>query len=341
MDSKTGHLLATFFEILRIVRADRLIALLLLLQTRPKLTAAEVAVELEISERTARRDLEALAMSGVPIYSTPGRGGGWQLLGGAKTDLSGLSADEARALFLAVGPGLDRAPELKSALRKLSGALPETFRAEAEAAATAIKVDPSGWGRVGGASFTPAYLDTLTEAVISGHQVELDYESPRTGTSTRTVSPLGLVTKRNVWYLVAGTEMGLRTFRVSRVKNARALDSPAVRPDDFDLEAEWARITTEVASMNSGVSVEIIAESHIIKALRYQFGNRLSLGDSLPDGRTRAVISDHSARPLAAQLSCHGKALEVIDPSAELEAEFVRIAGELAETWLSINASNA
>lgn len=317
------------------MRADRLIALLLLLQARPKVTAAQVAEELEISERTARRDLEALAMSGVPIYSTPGRGGGWQLLGGAKTDLSGLSADEARALFLAAGPGLDRAPELKSALRKLSGALPETFRAEAEAAASAIKVDPSGWGRVGTTTFTPPHLETLTAAVISGRQVELEYESPRSGTSTRTVSPLGLVTKRNVWYVVANTDKGLRTFRVARVRKATALDVPTVRPADFDLEAEWERITTEVASMNAGASVEIIAETHIVRALRYQFGNRATFGDPLPDGRTPATIRDHSVRPLAAQLSCHGNALEVIEPSPELEAEFVRIASELAKTWLS------
>lgn len=315
------------------MRADRLIALLLMLQTRPKVTAAEVAHELEISERTARRDLEALAISGVPIYSTPGRGGGWQLIGGAKTDLSGLSADEARALFLAAGPALDKAPQLKSAMRKLSGALPETFRAEADAAATAIKVDPNGWGRVG--AYTPTHLDTLTNAVISGHQIDLEYESPRTGTSTRTISPLGLVTKRNVWYLVANTEKGLRTFRVSRIQSAQPLDSPAIRPNDFNLEAEWERIITDIETMRTTIEVEVIAEQRVVKAVRYQFAGRAVVGERLADGRQTLTVSDNGVRPLAAQLACHGSAVTVIDPSPELKAEFTRIATELAETWLA------
>ncbi len=315
------------------MRADRLIALLLLLQTRPKVTAAEVAEELEISERTARRDLEALAISGVPIYSTPGRGGGWQLLGGAKTDLTGLSSDEARALFLAAGPALDQAPELKSAMRKLTGALPETFRAEADAAATAIKVDPNGWGRVGGA-FTPSHLDALTNAVIAGMQVTLEYNSPRTGTSTRPVSPLGLVTKRNVWYLVANTEKGLRTFRVARVQSATPLDIPVIRPADFDLEVEWDRIITEIETLRTTLEVEVLAEPRVLKALRYQFASRAIVGDTLADGRVSVRVIDNGPRPLAAQLACHGGAIEVVDPSDELSSEFARIATELAEMWL-------
>src|SRR5512145_1901772 len=129
------------------MRADRLVAVLLLLQARGRVTAAEVARELEISERTARRDLEALGMAGIPVYSQAGRGGGWSLLGGARTDLSGLTAAEARTLFLVAGPSSSATPEAKSALRKLVQALPETFRAEAEAAASAIVLDPAGWGQ--------------------------------------------------------------------------------------------------------------------------------------------------------------------------------------------------
>src|SRR6266436_1226970 len=125
------------------VRADRLVAVLMLLQTRGRVTAAEVAAELEISERTARRDLDALAMAGLPVYSQPGRNGGWELLGGARTDLSGLNAAEARALFLVAGPSSTATPEVKAALRKLVRALPETFRSQAEAASEAVVVDPT------------------------------------------------------------------------------------------------------------------------------------------------------------------------------------------------------
>src|SRR5690349_2121207 len=105
-------------------------AIVLLLQQRVQVTAAEVARELEVSERTARRDLDALAVAGVPLYSQPGRGGGWRLIGGARTDLSGLTAGEARALFLVAGPAA-ATPGVRAALRKLVRALPEPFRAAA------------------------------------------------------------------------------------------------------------------------------------------------------------------------------------------------------------------
>src|SRR6185503_10992545 len=106
------------------------VAILLMLQARGQVTAAEMAAELEVSERTARRDLEALGMAGVPVYARQGRNGGWQLAGGGRTDLSGLNAAEARALFLVAGPSSAATPELKAALRKLVRALPETFRSE-------------------------------------------------------------------------------------------------------------------------------------------------------------------------------------------------------------------
>lgn len=314
------------------MRADRLIALLLLLQTRGRVTANDVAVELEISLRTARRDLEALAMSGVPIYSTPGRGGGWQLIGGARTDLTGLSADEARALFLAAGPALDSTPQLKSAMRKLTGALPETFRADAEAASTAVKVDPNGWGHVRGSH--PKHLDPLIDSVVRGRQVSLDYVSPRSGSSSRVVHPLGLVTKRGIWYLVANTDVGLRTFRVGRVRGVKVLTDPVQRPSGFDLEAEWERIVSEVESIRVGITVNAKAEQDMLAPLRFQFNGRVEVGDTGPDGRTNVTISEQSAVVLAAQMAGFGRSVEVVDPPLELSNEFRRIASELAGQWL-------
>jgi predicted DNA-binding transcriptional regulator YafY len=131
------------------MRADRLVAMLLLLQRRDRITAAEAAAELEISERTARRDLEALGMAGLPVYSTRGRHGGWGLAGGGRTDLSGLNEAEVRTLFLLTGPSSAATPELRAALRKLVRALPEPFRKTAEAASKAVVVDRSGWDGAG------------------------------------------------------------------------------------------------------------------------------------------------------------------------------------------------
>jgi predicted DNA-binding transcriptional regulator YafY len=175
------------------MRTDRLVAILLMLQRREQVTAAEVAKDLEVSERTARRDLDALAMSGIPVYSIQGRGGGWRLLGGARTDLSGLTASEARALFLVAGPASTTNPAVKSALRKLVRALPEPFRAQAEAAASSLVLDPRQWGPTRIAQPPPRFLDDLQDAVIRGVQVRLGYVDSTGAESERIVHPLGIV----------------------------------------------------------------------------------------------------------------------------------------------------
>src|SRR3954471_9230808 len=144
-----------------------------MLQTRGQVTAAQVAAELEVSERTARRDLDALGVAGLPIYSRQGRNGGWQLLGGGRTDLSGLTAAEVRALFLVAGPSSSATPEVRAALRKLVRALPEPFRPDAEAAQTAVVVDSAAWGARTRERPIPPHLDVIQDAVISGEQVRL------------------------------------------------------------------------------------------------------------------------------------------------------------------------
>src|SRR5436305_2932348 len=166
VERETGQRLAGLSVIVGLVRADRLVAILLMLQQRGQVTAAEVADELEISERTARRDLEALGVAGIPIYSQQGRNGGWRLAGGGRTDLSGLTASEARALFLAAGPSPMATPQVKAALRKLVRALPEPLRSGAEAAATAVVVDPTGWDGMSRPRPTPPFLDAVQKAVV-------------------------------------------------------------------------------------------------------------------------------------------------------------------------------
>ena len=230
----------------RSVRADRLVAILLLLQARGQVTAAEVAAELEVSERTARRDLEALGMAGVPIYSVQGRNGGWRLAGGGRTDLSGLTEPEARALFLVAGPSSSATPEVKAALRKLVRALPESFRSQAEAASSAVVIDPVDWDQRAVTRPSPPLLDALQQAVIDGEQLVLGYVARDRSASSRVVHPLGLATKGTVWYLVADTEVGLRTFRVDRVTAVERTGQAVVRPEGFDLEEAWRLITDEV-----------------------------------------------------------------------------------------------
>jgi predicted DNA-binding transcriptional regulator YafY len=289
------------------------VAALLFLQARGRITAAELARELEISERTARRDLEGLSLAGIPVYSQPGRGGGWELVGGARTDLSGLTADEARALFLIAGPS-DATPEVRAALRKLVQALPATFREHAEAAAGAVVHDPSGWDHTVPAA--PDHLDSLQRSVIEGVQVELDYRGRDGRASSRTVHPLGLVVKDNTWYLVADTDAGQRTFRVSRVRSLRLTSEPSVRPDDFDLAEAWSSIVTTVDAQRAPVQVLLRADPTIVDVLHYMFGNRVEAGEVGPDGRSEVVLRAQSELMVARQLAGFADGLDVVAPES-------------------------
>ncbi|SEU24924.1 helix-turn-helix transcriptional regulator [Nonomuraea wenchangensis] len=312
------------------MRADRLVAALLLLQGRGRLTASELAGELEISVATARRDLEALSAAGIPVYPQPGRGGGWSLVGGARTDLTGLTAAEARALFLLLGPATTAAPALTSALRKLVRALPATFRADAEAAARAVVSDPAGWGEAG--REPPALVRTLQDAVVAGHKVRLTYARKGSEPAERLVDPLGLVDKDGLWYLVAGTGAGRRTYRVDRVTAAEPTDLPAERPDGFDLAAEWERVVGEVERRRSLVTaVVLVAERHA-GILRDHFGRHCEVLGREPDGRARLRVAAPMALSIAEQLAGWGAQVEVVEPEA-VRAELARIGAELVARY--------
>src|SRR3712207_2965089 len=216
------------------MRADRLVAILLLMQTRGRVTAAEVADELEVSVATARRDLEALSTAGVPVYPQAGRGGGWSLVGGARTDLSGLTAAEARTLFLVAGPSSAVTPPAQAPPRQVGRAPPATVREGARRGAPARALEPGRWGEtappraarrswprappkrfregpegaasavlfarpVGGNTTPPRppHLEALQQAVVQGVQVRPGYADRAGAATERTVHPLGLVSKES------------------------------------------------------------------------------------------------------------------------------------------------
>jgi predicted DNA-binding transcriptional regulator YafY len=325
------------------VRADRLVAILLLLQTRGQVTAAEVAAELEVSERTARRDLEALGMAGLPIYSRQGRGGGWQLAGGGRTDLSGLTAAEARALFLVAGPSSSATPEVKAALRKLVRALPETFRPAAQAASQAVVVDPVGWDHPGGPGAgagrpLPVHLDAVQHAVVEGFQVRLGYVARDRSASSRVVHPLGLATKGQVWYLVADTEAGLRTFRVDRVTGVEPTGEPVVRPEGFDLAAAWRLIADEVDQKRTPLRATAVVDPEAVQICRWILGSRVRIGPAEADGRVAVELRGHSIEALAGEVAGLGGRLEVRDPP-ELRALLARLGAELVARYANADVA--
>ena len=314
------------------MRADRLVATLLLLQQRRRVTAAEVAVELEVSERTARRDLEALSAAGIPVYAQPGRGGGWELIGGARTDLSGLTADEARTLFMVAGPEAAATPELKAALRKLVRALPEPFRASAEKAATSVVIDASGWGNRGRRPPRPRLLDALHAAVADGEQVELGYADRTGAASTRVVHPLGLAQKGSVWYLVADTDAGMRTFRVGRVTSVERTGQAVVRPAGFDLEQTWREIVANVDELRSPQRVDLLVQPELVRVLEWMFDKQVRVGDEQPDGRVAISIGCQSVDRCAAEIAGFGSRIEVVDPP-EARAFLARLGQDLLATY--------
>jgi predicted DNA-binding transcriptional regulator YafY len=319
----------------RFVRADRLVATLLILQAKGRITARALAEELEVSEKTARRDLEALGQAGIPVYSSPGRNGGWQLLGGARTDLSGLTSDEARKLFLAAGASGTLAGDLGGALRKLVRALPETFRADAEAAVNAVVVDPTAWGS-GETPPEPRHLDVLQRCVIERRRVLLGYSDRTRAMSERAVDPLGLVSKGLVWYLVGNTDKGLRTFRLDRVQSLELTDEIVDRPAGFDLASAWRDVLVAVGERRTSVRATVRIDPRFVRGLRGQFGTDMLMAelDGPPDdkGRIEVVVGGPAAIIIAQHLCGWGSLVQVVEPQEVID-DLTRLAGEILATY--------
>jgi predicted DNA-binding transcriptional regulator YafY len=239
------------------MRATRLVSLLLLLQTRGQLTAADIAERLEVSVRTVHRDVESLGAAGVPVEAVRGPAGGYRLAGGYRTRLTGLTGDEAEALFAAEMSGpvaeLGLGGELAAARLKLLAALPSELQERATRAQRLFHLDSRGWFR---AEDSVPHLPALAAAVWRGCRVRIRYrEGGRV--VQRTIDPLGLVLKAGAWYLVAHRVAGMRVYRVSRVASVRALEETCERPSGFELESYWRQWSR--AFEESRPRVEVIA----------------------------------------------------------------------------------
>ncbi|HEY2273674.1 MAG TPA: YafY family protein [Jatrophihabitantaceae bacterium] len=225
------------------MRASRLLSILLLLHTRGRVSATELAAELEVSVRTVYRDIEALGSAGIPVYATRGRNGGVQLLEGYRTKLTGLTPDEADAVFLAGLPDaaadLGLGDVLATTQLKLLAALPAELRERAERIRDRFHLDAPGWER---AADSPPALAAVADAVWQQRRVSVRYERANRTEVERVLEPLGLVLKAGVWYAVArvaGDARGPRTYRLSRIRSATVSDDRFDRPVGFDLQAHW------------------------------------------------------------------------------------------------------
>ncbi|HEY1976314.1 MAG TPA: YafY family protein [Candidatus Baltobacteraceae bacterium] len=221
------------------MKADRLISLLLVLQSRRQCSAPMLAGMLEVSERTIYRDVDALSAAGVPVYAERGSTGGIALADGYRRTLTHFSEDEIRALFVSgASPladlGYDRGYDL--ALEKLQGGLADVHRRAAEKSRSRIHLDGRRWNQP---EPPREFLVVLRRAVWDDRRVRMTYHDRNRVASTREIDPLGLVSKAGVWYLVARSKEEFRTFRVERIAHVEELEEHFERPDEFDLERYW------------------------------------------------------------------------------------------------------
>ncbi|MGW1891004.1 helix-turn-helix transcriptional regulator [Streptomyces sp. NPDC002004] len=317
------------------MKSDRLLSILLLLQTRGRIPARDLAERLEVSVRTIYRDIEALSAAGVPVYAERGRHGGIALLPGFRTDVTGLTADESRALFVLAADGAHSAlgldAALGSALRKVMAALPAPHRPVAESASRRILVDATRW--MGGPQ-PPVDLGVLQDAVFADRRLRLSYRhSSRTEATCYTVDPYGLVAKAGVWYLVADHGGVPRLFRADRVLSATSGDEPVRRRTGVELADVWAVLKQQVEERPVGIEVTARVRRDRLDMFRRLNGSRLTAPPD-DDGRGPWVtvrLGYGDIREVRSLLS-FAERLEVLSPP-EARAELARAAAATARLY--------
>ncbi|GLU48793.1 helix-turn-helix transcriptional regulator [Nocardiopsis ansamitocini] len=324
------------------MRASRLLSLLLLLQNRGRLTAGQLAAELEVSERTIYRDVESLSASGIPVYAERGAGGGYRLLDGYRTRLTGLTSGEAESLFLSAVPHaaaeLGLGAEMAAANLKVLAAMPESLRGRAERVRGRFHLDSPAWFRE--ADHAP-HLASIATAVWEEQVLRVRYRRWGKEAAERTIAPLGLVLKSGLWYLVAlpfpaPDGGGPRTYRASRVDSVEATGTRFERPGDFDLIdywTDWSR-AFEKTVYTATARVRITPEGRDLvrevgpPALR----PALDAAHECADGRLEAVLPIESVHHASVEFAQWGPLLEVLEP-AELRTRMAESARATARLY--------
>lgn len=332
------------------MRADRLLVLLLLLQTKGRVTAQTLARRLEVSERTIYRDLEALSIAGVPVYAERGPGGGWCLLEDYRTNLTRLNEAEIHTLFLsgAAGPledlGLGKARE--DALLKLLAALPSVYRRNAEMARQRIHLDAAGWFH---RDEPVPYLSLIQEATWNDRRLRITYRHNDDSIVERLVNPYGLVAKASIWYLVGtSAESGgeMRVYRVGRIQAAELSPEHFERPSSFDLPQFWSRWMGDFEKSIYNYRATIRVAPSNLDDLAYLFGSEVytlaqqAHRPDTEDTADKAVIPGSLVLPLyfesfiqaRSRLLGLGMMVEVLEP-LELRESLADWATEVARLY--------
>jgi predicted DNA-binding transcriptional regulator YafY len=313
------------------VRASRLLSIQMLLETRGRMSARALAGALEVSVRTLFRDVDQLTAAGVPIFAERGRSGGFQLLDGWKTTLTGLTASEAQAVFLSglAGPAaqLGLGAQVETAKLKLLTALPAPWREDAQRISSRLHLDPMDWYRE---PEPLPHLATVAAAVWNERQLTIRYESWK-ATARRTVSPLGLVLKAGAWYLVAAVDDKPRTYRISNIMQVDSLEAHARRPRKFELARYWTESIRRFERELYKEQAVVLATPAGLKALRYLSSAvaRAVADVKMPrkkDGRVKLRIPIESIEHATGQLLRLSPQVEAIEPLALRQSVLVRLA---------------
>jgi predicted DNA-binding transcriptional regulator YafY len=319
------------------MRASRLVNLLLLLQSRGGMTAAQLAEELEVSVRTIHRDVDELSAAGVPVFAERGPLGGIRLVDGYRTRLTGMTADEAEALFLAGLPGpaaqLGLGTVVAAAQLKVMAALPPELRSRASRLVQRFHLDAAGWFQ---ANEEVPHLATLSTAVWEGRKVAVEYHRGDDVVS-RTLEPVGLVLKGGVWYVVAVVEGQLRTYRASRVVEATLLDEPVDRPDDFDLAAFWVESSAAYERDQPSVVVDVRVREEQAWRLNQVFGRGTVAGGERVEetdhpGTVRLRVRLGYPDEVPGLLLAVGHDVDVLGPP-EIREKVVVLANRIADRY--------
>jgi predicted DNA-binding transcriptional regulator YafY len=324
------------------MRASRLVSLLLLLQSRGGQTAAELARELEVSVRTIHRDVDALSASGVPIYADRGPHGGIRLVDGYRTRLTGMTPDEAEALFLAGVPGpaaeLGLGTVVAAARLKVLAALPTELRARASRLVERFHLDAAAWYH---ADEPVPLLGPLSEAVWEAQRIQIAYDRGDK-TVDRILDPLGLVLKAGVWYLVAAADGQPRTYRVSRVARVLPTEERFDRPDGFDLAAFWTESSAAYERDTPRVEVKLRLPGNRLPRLHGVVGDRpyetiVRLEEPDEDGWLRIRITLDWPNEVVPQILAIGPDCELLEP-LELRERITSQALRLASRYGTVPA---
>jgi len=305
------------------MRADRLLSLLMLLQTHGKLPAHQLAKELEVSERTIYRDIEALSMAGIPVYGEPGREGGFALVDHYRTTLTGLSDAQVQALFMLNIPApladLGVRQEARTALLKIAAALPGNHREDERRVRQRFFLDAVGWDR--GEEAVP-HLQTIHQAVWQDRQLWISYQiGPLAVTLDQRVEPYGLVAKAGIWYLVYRRGQATRVHRVSRLLDARLAEEAFARPVDFDLAIFWHNWCAEQERNRFYYGVTARVSPRLLSELPRLFGDRFQeyIARAEPvdaEGWTTLELAFESLEVARDRLLGLGSGIEVLAPRA-------------------------